>query len=308
MNHRASLSFARPIAILILLCIGSGFAANHVAARIAFDNGTGLLTTIVFRAGISFLTLSVLLILQQQSLRLSTKILPWQVILGVLIALQSLCIFAAVARLPVAIALLVANVFPILLALLTWGLGGKQPTKQSMLIMGIILFGLIWVLDVPSWLVRDSVFSPDWFVGLAFAFGAACCFAIAMWITEHKLLSLAGPVRSLFTIGIVLICVLLLSSTSAIEGGIRLPATPKGWVAMTFVGVLYTCSFIGLFVLAPKLNMAANSPAMNIEPVTSILLGWIFLDQMLEPNQLLGASIVLAGIFALAYSNRRSAS
>lgn len=257
----------------------------------------------------SFLTLSVLLILQQQSLRLPKKLLPWQIILGVLIALQSLCIFSAVARLPVAIALLVANVFPILLALLTWGLGGKRPTKRSMLIMGIILFGLIWVLDVPSWLARDSVLSPHRFVGLAFAFGAACCFAIAMWITEHKLPSLAGPVRSLYTIGIVLICVLVLSATSVMEGGgARLPATPKGWVAMTFVGVLYTCSFIGLFVLAPKLNMAANSPAMNIEPVTSILLGWIFLDQMLEPNQLLGASIVLAGIFALAYSNRRTAS
>ena len=35
--------FSRPIAVLILLCMGCAFAGNHVAARAAFDDGAGVL-------------------------------------------------------------------------------------------------------------------------------------------------------------------------------------------------------------------------------------------------------------------------
>ncbi|MCQ9617699.1 hypothetical protein L1889_14260 [Paenalcaligenes niemegkensis] len=117
-----------------------------------------------------------------------------------------------------------------------------------MLIMGAILMGLVWVLDVPSWLAKDSLLDYHWFVGIGFAFGAACCFATALWITEHKLVSLAGPVRSIYTIGIVLILILFLSSTSVIEGGMELPLTLKAGQPLCSLGfsipvlsLVYSC-------------------------------------------------------------------
>lgn len=293
----------RHIAIAIILCLGSGFAANHVSARIAFDAGTGLLTAILFRAGLSFITLLWYLVWTKQPLSLPKKFAKWQLSLGVLICLQSLCIFSAVARIPVAIALLVANSFPILLALLTWALGGVKPTRQSLIIMGIIFFGLIWVLDLPSWFQQTTVLDQNWYMGLSFAFGAACCFSLALWITEHKLGLLSGPVRSLYTIAIVLLIIIVLAFSGVLENSVQLPYTQKGWLALTLVGVLYTLSFIGLFVFAPKLNMAINSPAMNIEPVTSLFLAWLFLDQIFSLNQLFGGAIVLVGIVSLAYLN-----
>lgn len=296
----------RHIAILIILCLGSGFAANHVSARIAFDDGTGLLTAILFRAGLSFSALLGFLLLTRQSLQLPKSISGWQLTLGLLISLQSLFIFSAVARIPVAIALLVANSFPILLALLTWALGGARPTRQSVFIMAIIFFGLGWVLDLPSWLNQNTVFDYDWYLGVGFAFGAACCFSVALWITEHKLAALSGPVRSLYTIATVLLIVILLASSGLLAGSTQLPQTNKGWIALALVGLIYTLSFIGLFVFAPKLNMALNAPAMNIEPVTSLFLAWVFLDQVFNSNQLIGGAIVLSGIISLAYLNTRN--
>lgn len=296
----------RHIAIAIILCLGSAFAANHVAARITFDAGTGLLTAILFRASMSFLALFTFLLFTKQSLRLPKKLSGWQLSLGVLISLQSLCIFSAVARIPVAIALLVANSFPILLALLTWALGGAKPTRQSLVIMAVIFFGLGWVLDLPAWLDQNTTFDHSWFLGLSFAFGAACCFSLALWITEHKLAILSGPIRSLYTIATVLIIITLLAISGTIEGSTQLPQNTKGWIALGLVGVIYTLAFIGLFVFAPKLNMASNAPAMNIEPVTSLFLAWIFLDQMFGINQLIGGAIVLSGIFSLTYLNTRN--
>lgn len=296
-----SVFLPRHLAIIIILCLGSGFAANHVAARITFDSGTGLLTAILFRAGLSFIALLGFLIFTRQSLRLQKSVSKWQFGLGLLITLQSLFIFSAVARIPVAIALLVANSFPILLALLTWSLGGAKPTRQSLIIMGVIFFGLAWVLEIPAWLDQATAFDYDWYFGLICAFSAACCFAVALWITEHKLAVLSGPVRSLYTIATVFLLITLLAISGTIEGGTHLPQTPKGWFALGLVGIIYTVAFIGLFVFAPKLNMAINAPAMNIEPVTSLFLAWIFLNQVFGINQLLGGIIVLSGIMALAY-------
>ncbi len=49
--------FSRPAALSILLALGVCFAANHVAARVAFDNGVGVTTAILMRSGITALVL-----------------------------------------------------------------------------------------------------------------------------------------------------------------------------------------------------------------------------------------------------------
>ena len=55
-----------------------------------------------------------------------------------------------------------------------------------------------------------------------------------------------------------------------------------------------------LFVLVPRLNMARNAPVMNLEPVASLLLGFLILGQTLAPIQLLGGAVVLSGIVWLS--------
>lgn len=111
------------------MAVACAFAANHVAARIAFDHGTGLLVAVLSRSGITLLALLGLAGWQRTSLRLPPGMGRWQLLLGLLMAVQSLCLYSAVARIPIALALLISNTFPILLALITWGLGGAPPTR-----------------------------------------------------------------------------------------------------------------------------------------------------------------------------------
>jgi len=120
--------FPRKLAIALLALLACSFAGNHIAARIAFDDGTGVLLAILCRSGITFLALASLVLWQRQALGLPSGTRRWQLLLGLLIATQSLCLYSAVARIPVALALLVGNTFPILLALLNWALNGVRPT------------------------------------------------------------------------------------------------------------------------------------------------------------------------------------
>jgi hypothetical protein len=49
--------FPRHIAVAVLVAVACTFAGNHIAARVAFDHGTGLLLAVLLRAGATLLLL-----------------------------------------------------------------------------------------------------------------------------------------------------------------------------------------------------------------------------------------------------------
>lgn len=293
--------FPRHIAVLLLVCLGCAFAGNHVAARVAFDDGAGVLLAILFRSGGTLVVLAGLVFWQRQSIRLAAGAWRWQLLLGLLIATQSICLYSAVARIPVALALLVANVFPILLALLTWALGGARPTMRTAVLMGVILVGLMFVLEVPARLSSSEAAGPQWVLGVTLAFCAASVFATALWITDHKLSQVRGSVRSMLTMLVVFSSANIAGVSGLLPGGLSLPHSDTGWMALAVLVCLYGAGFITLFVSVPRLNMARNAPVMNIEPLATLIMGWLVLDQMLAAGQILGGVIVIVGIVLLTY-------
>lgn len=293
--------FPRHIAALILATLACSFAGNHIAARIAFDHDTGLLMAMLCRSGGTLLVLAALVLWQRDSLRLSRSTWGWQLVLGLLIAVQSFCIYSAVARIPVGLALLVVNLSPILLALLTWALGGAAPTGRAAMIMGLILFGLVLVLDVPARLSGEAQLDARWVEGVLFSLTAAGIFAVALWITEHRLSVMPGRVRSMLTMAVVFSASALAGASGALPGGLGLPNAAAGWIALACLVLLYGTAFSMLFILMPRLDIARNAPVMNMEPVAGMLLGWLVLGQLLGPLQVLGGLIVVGGIVLLAY-------
>ena len=297
--------FPRHIAVLILVLLACAFAGNHVAARIAFDHDTGLLLAILCRAGVTLLVLTSLVLWQRERPRLTPANWRWQLLLGLLIAAQSFFIYSAVARIPVALALLIANVAPILLVLLTWALGGAAPTRRAALLMGFIMLGLVFALDVPERLSSSATTEAQWLEGIAFGFAAASVFACALWITDHKLSSLRGTVRSMLTMLIVFSAAAVAGFSGILPGAVSLPSSSTGWTALACLVALYGLGFCLLFICMNRLNMARNAPVMNVEPVASLLFGWLILDQLLSSGQIIGGLIVVAGIVMLTW--RRAA-
>lgn len=292
--------FPRHIAIAVLIGVACTFAANHIAARVAFDHGTGLLLAVLLRAVATLMVLGGLVWWQRESLRLPAGTAGWQVLLGLLIALQSLCLYSAVARIPVALALLISNTFPILLAVITWLLGGPPPSRRTAAIMAVCLAGLVLVLDLPARLAGMGGADPRWWAGVGFALAAAVVFALGLWVTDHRLQALRGPVRSFMTMAIVVGSIALAGAAGVMPGGMSWPQGTPGWLGLAGLMLCYGTAFSVLFVTLPQLNMAENAPVMNIEPVASLLLGWLLLGQTLAPIQLAGGAVVLSAIVWLA--------
>ena len=130
------------IAFLTLLLIAVMMGANHVSARFAFNDGVNVTTAVIFRSGVTALIILLLLLSQRVSLRIQGRPLMVMPLIGALVAIQSYCLYSAVARLPVALALLAFNTYPLWAAFWARIIYRHRAEKFVLRAMPVILFGL----------------------------------------------------------------------------------------------------------------------------------------------------------------------
>ena len=286
-----------------LLLVALMMGANHVAARLAFNHGVDVVTAVMARSGVTALVVWLILWHQRVSWRLQPGHRRFLPLIGALIAVQSLCLYAAVARLPVALALLVFNTYPIAAALWARLLYGHRPERFVVLAMPVMLLGLALALDVLG-AASGLGAAAHWAqigAGVAFALGAAGTFGLAMVLTQYEAGDLDGRLRTFTTMGQVA----LWAGLAALLGeGLHLPTDGLGWLGLSLLTLLYGTAFTIMFTVLPRLGVVGNSPIMNVEPVFALLLAWAFLGQAIAPLQLLGAAIVVATVMALGLRKR----
>ena len=288
---------SRWVGIALLLAIAVVFGSNHVAARIAFDHGANVTTAIVFRSAGTALVVLALLLYNGISLRMPGKTFAHSVLIGLLIAVQSYCLYSAVALIPVALALLAFNTFPMLLALISWVGGGERPSRRVLLAMPVALAGLALALDV--WGTSGahlSGFAGRWAevgAGVLWALGASISFATALYLITRWLGTMDGRLRSFLFMSVVAVVTL---AGGTLAGGFAFPADGAGWIALALLTVFYGTAITSTFVLLPKLGAVNNAAVLNFEPIAVLGLAWVILGQAVAPLQIVGAFIVVGSI------------
>lgn len=294
----ASLFFSRPLAIALLVMSATLFAGNHIGARFAFDNGAGLLLAVLARSFLSLIFMLSIVKVRKASMLIPAHLVKWQLLLGFLIAAQSLLLYSAITLIPVAMALLLVNTWPMMFIVANWVTGKTKPNTKMFVLLIVILIGLIFVLDIDL----SAPVSRNWLLGVGFGIASAVFLATTMWVTQYQLASIAGSVRSSYIMMVVVASMLVAGFLGVVPGGLDLPINATGWAGLGALAVLYGIAVTTLFVLTPKLDMARNSPILNFEPVASLFLGYLFLGQFLNTMQLIGGAIVVLGIMAIGLS------
>lgn len=301
MGPRAKAISGTAFATLLLIALVMG--ANHVAARVAFNNGVDVATAVVFRSGVTALVLVLLLRLQRARVRFTPRHRFMLPAIGLLVGVQSLFIYSSVARLPVALALLAFNTYPIWTALWAWGVYRHRPERAMLIAMPVILAGLALALDVFG-AASGLGAAGQWArigAGVAFALAAAGTFGLALVMTQHETADVDGRVRTAATMGMATLVAL---AGVAVQGGFRFPAADAGWWGLGALTFLYGTGITILFTVLPKLGVVGNSPIMNVEPVFALVLGWLILGQAIAPVQLVGAFVVVGAVMALGMRRR----
>ena len=261
-------------------------------------------TIVVFRSSITALVVGMLLVVQKVPVRLSAKHRRALPAIGVLIAVQSLCLYSAVARLPVALALLAFNTFPIWTAAWAFGVYRRRPERRVLLAMPAILLGLVLALDVFG-AASGLDLATQWGrigSGVGFAVGGAMVFGLALALTQHEVAELDGRLRTAVTMALV---GLLALGGVAWQGGFHWPQAIAGWWGLAALTLLYGTGITMMFTLLPKLGVVGNSPIMNVEPVAALVMAWGVLDQRVAPVQILGSLLVVGAVMALGLRRQR---
>jgi drug/metabolite transporter (DMT)-like permease len=185
---------------------------------------------------------------------------------------------------------LILFMYPTLVVLLSMAFLRKRPTAREVIALGVTYSGIALVMS-------NAIGGPN----ANLALGAALCFASASGyavylVASSQVVQRVGSIR--FTAyamtaasGFCILQFLLLRPLSALD----MPGQVYGLaVAMAVVSTV-----LPVFITAEALKrIGANHVALlgALGPVTAIFFGWVGLDEIMTPVQLVGAALVLAGV------------
>lgn len=270
--------------------------ANHVAARLAFDHGTSVATAVVARSGVTAAAMGLgLLFLRQGIGPLPRR--EWVALLaiGLLVGVQSLLLYGSVARLPVALALLVFNTYPLLTAAWARLLYRAWLPRSLLVAMLVLLVGLALALDVLG-AASGLGMAAHWrqlSVGVLMALSGSALFGLALALTQYEAGAVDGRLRTFIT---MLITALVALAGVGVQGGFAWPTAAAGWWGLALLTLLYGTGITIVLVLLPRWGVVGNTAIMNLEPVFALALAWFILDQHMALMQVAGAVIVVGAV------------
>ena len=297
MNSKTNNALSKT-AFITLLLIALFMASNHIAARIAFSNGLDVPTAVTARSLATAIIVTILMYVQRVPIRFSSrhrKVLP---AVAALICIQSLALYSAVARLPVSLALLAFNTYPLWAALWAKLFYKQNPERAVLLAMPFMLVGLCLALDVFG-SASGIAASAHWAIiglGVFFALIAASTFGGVLVLIQHEVHDLDGRLRTASTFWMVALLAAIGTQTT---GEFHWPINSAGWMGLAALTFFYGTGITLIFTALPKLGAVGNSAIMNAEPIFALVLAWLILGQSIALIQVIGAIIVVGTVIKL---------
>jgi drug/metabolite transporter (DMT)-like permease len=265
--------------------VALSFAGNTATARIAFDGGATPLTLNLVRVATACVLLFALLRLLGTPVRLPgrTRLVAWA--LGPLMFGYQFALLTAIETIPLALAILIFYTFPILTGLISWVTGREPVTVRGVLAVLMAFAGLALALDIGGG-------APD-VTGILLAVLSALG-VTAMLELNHHLVG-TGDSRPV-TLNMLASAALTGGLVALVDGGVALPETGVAWTAFTISTLLFTFAISSMFVAMTMIGPVRMALTMNLEPVTSMLLGVYLLGQPLTAIQVAGGALVIVAV------------
>jgi drug/metabolite transporter (DMT)-like permease len=175
----------------------------------------------------------------------------------------------------------------------SWVLGIERLTWRWPLAAGTALLGLMLALDVLHTI-------PD-IGGTALALVAAAGWTVTLLI-NRRIVS-GGDSRPV-TLHMMLAAAVVNAIACMLSGGLAFPQGAVGWLSLAGSVAAYCFASIGTFMAVAMSGAVRAGLLMNFEPIASLILGVVLLDQVLSTHQVIGAALVVGALIA---ANRATA-
>lgn len=293
----ASARRVRTAGLVMAVASALAFSSSGPFIKPLLEEGWSLGAALLVRMGVSGLILAPALVL---AIRRERSFLRhhWRIILGFGLTAVAGCqilFFAAMQRMPVAVALLIQYLAPVLLVGLAWVRTRRAPSRLVAIGSVVAIVGLVLVVDI-------SGASFD-LIGTLLALGAAVCVGAYFLISERAgddLPPLALASGGLL-VGALLMAVLAVTgvlpfhapSVEVTLAGAELPwYIPVFWVAAVATTVGYAFGVMAV----PRIGSRVASFVGLSEVLFALGFAWLLLAEVPAPIQFVGGALILVGV------------
>jgi DME family drug/metabolite transporter len=294
MNMQTEPRSAARRGLLLILCAALLWGTVGVTTRALYTlSETNALSIGFFRLAIATpaLVLACWCALGRRAFRIAPRDLALMIGIGAAMAFYQVCYFAAIARVGVAVAVLITLcTAPVLIAMLGAVFLRERLTPTTLLALICALAGTAMLVRVaPHEVGRRG----ETFLGVLLALASSLGYAIIALCSR----TLAGRYHPLqpITVGFAAGALLLLPFTLWV--GLAVAYSPLGWLLLLHMGLLPTALAYVLFLGGIRHTSATVASIVTlIEPLTSTGLAWLLFGERLGPLGLLGAALLLGAI------------
>jgi drug/metabolite transporter (DMT)-like permease len=189
------------------------------------------------------------------------------------------------------LATVLGNVQVVLVALIAWLVLGERPTSRTLLAIPVALSGVVLISGV----VGSGAYGDDPALGVLYGLLTAISYAAFLLILRQAGSSDRPPAGPLFD-------ATLTSAVAVAIAGVaigNLDLTPglesQAWLVLLALSS-QVLGWMLISVSLPRLPAALTSILLMLQPVCTVMLGALLLDESPSPVQLAGVAIVLAAV------------
>ena len=271
--------------VALVTAAAVSFAANTTLSRIAYDSGSNVMTVLTMRTILAGVVVLALLSLSRGPLKLPPRKRLAAFSIGLVLALYSFGMMSSIKFIPVALAVLIFYTYPQLTTIHLWLNGGERVNWWSGAALIVAFIGLILALDI-----RGGSLNPQ---GVALATLAALGVTTVI-ILNNRLVG-GGDSRPV-TLHMMTSAAIVYTLITLAFGEVSLPAGAPGWWAFLAGPAFYAFAITTLFIAISRLGPIRTTLTMNLEPISSMIFGFLLLGQVLTVWQMFGAGLVIAAV------------
>lgn len=261
-----------------------------VLAKITYEGGTNGITLTFLRAFLAVPLLFVLMQANKRSMRLTKSeffaILKLGIFGG---AMPVFLLYASYNYITTGLATTLHFVYPLIIVLVSAIVYHEKMSKRKIIAAVFVTLGIFMFVDINTAADKAGVI-------LALLSGIFYSFYV-IYIDKSGL-------DSMDYLKLTFYMMIIISASTLIYGlfseEMSFDITPTAWICATVISLLVTLLAIPMFQVGVRIEGAATAGILScIEPITTLILGAIFLGEVIGVMQFVGGILILFGVAAI---------